>query len=117
MPSAYSNPYGSLTRLDRIKGPSEDERRKGARASQMANVMRLLSSAAPTVGGLAGMGIGAALGGPAGAAIGGGIGQGAGGLLGAGGNMLADEQTRPYEEADLRRRRQLETAQRLLGGV
>lgn len=123
MAGPYSNPYGSLADVN-VRMPSSGEQRRGRRASQNANWMRFLSEAAPTagtlVGGALGAGIGSLAGGVGaipGAGLGATLGGAAGQLLGAGGNALADEQTRPYEEADLRRRRQLEIASRFLGGA
>ncbi len=113
--AAYSNPYGDLARVN-VRGPSADERQRGNRASQQANVLRFLSGVAPAAGSVIGMGAGALVGGPAGAALGGALGGGAGQLLGGLGNGQADEMTRPFEESDLKRRRQMEIAERFLRG-
>jgi len=108
MPSPYANPYGDLTKVN-VKGPSPEERRKAQGAGASADLLRLLGSAAPVAGGLIGLGVG----GPVGAAVGSGI----GGLVGAGANYGADQAVRPYEEADLSRRRRLDAINRVLGSL
>lgn len=121
MASPYANPYGSLTKVD-VKGPSADERKRAEEASGSADLLRLLSSAAPIAGTAIGTAIGAAAGAPAGgigaipgAAIGGAIGGGVGNLAGSALSSGADNQTREFEEKDLARRRRLEAIQRVAG--
>lgn len=108
MTSPYAQPFGNLTKVD-VKGPSDRERRRGEQASNQSQLLRLLSSAAPAAGSV----IGTALGGPAGGVLGGGI----GGIVGALGGGAADEMTRPYEEADLKRRAKLKAIQSVLRGL
>lgn len=116
MASPYANPYGNLTRVN-VQGPSTDERQKAEKASASADLLRLLGAAAPAAGGLIGAGVGALAGGPAGAALGGSLGSGAGQIAGAGLNYGADQSVRPYEEADMSRRRRLDAINRVLGSL
>lgn len=124
MKSPYGNQYGSDLLKTQVKGPSNRERAQAGAASRNANLLRLLSSAAPAVGSIAGTAIGAGIGSMAGgvgavpgAAIGGALGGGAGQMLGALGGEGAAQMTQPFEEADLDRRAKLEMYQRILGGM
>lgn len=123
MKSPYANPYGSLTKVD-VQGPSPEERAKAEQGSANADLLRMLGSAAPVVGGALGGvagGVLGAAGGPAG--ILGGVESGAkigSALGGLGGNALngaADGQTREAEEKDIARRRKLEALQQVMGLV
>lgn len=115
MASPYANPYGDLTKVN-VKGPSPEERRKAQGAGASADLLRLLGAAAPVAGGLIGAGVGSIVPG-AGTALGGAIGSGIGGLAGAAANYGADQAVRPYEEADLSRRRRLDAINRVLGSL
>lgn len=116
MASPYANPYGKLTNVN-VHGPSAEEREGANKAGASADLMRMLAGAAPAVGGLVGVGAGALLGGPAGAGLGGAVGSGLGQVAGAGLEAGADSQTRPYEEADLSRRRRLDAVNRVLSSL
>ena len=124
MASPYTNQLGPDLLKTGIKPVSSRERKAGSQASGNANLLRLLSSAAPALGSVAGTAIGAGVGSMAGgvgaipgAALGGAIGGGAGKLLGSVGGTAADQMTQPYEEADLDRKAKLEMYQRILGGL
>jgi len=126
MANPYTQPYEKYRGMGRVAGPSASEQRSRESASGMADILRMLGSAAPAVGSGLGMAAGAALpmlagsiggpvgtalgalGAPAGAAIGGaiggGLGQAAGGLAEGG----ASSMERPYLERQSARDRQIE---------
>jgi len=124
MASPYMNQMGPDLLQTGVKPVSSRERQKAKQASSNANLLRLLSSAAPAVGTVAGTAIGAGIGSLAGgvgaipgAALGGSIGGGLGSLVGTAGAGAADQMTQPYEEADLDRKAKLEMYQKILGGL
>jgi uncharacterized protein YcfJ len=93
------------------------------RAREMAGLMNTGAGLAPGVGtalgalggGVIGTMLGPGVGTAAGAGIGGALGGAAGSLVGAGLQHGANEQTRPYEEAEMKKIARQEAVQRLLG--
>ena len=126
MANPYTQPYEKYRGMGRVAGPSAAERRQNEQSSGTADILRMLSGAAPVIGsglgmaaGLALPALGGAIGGPAGAAlgaltapaaselggkIGGMFGQTAGSLLGA----QADITNRPALERQQARDKQIE---------
>lgn len=118
MKSPYANPYGAKLTQSGIKGPTDIERRNSAQASNNANLLRLLSSAAPAIGTIGGAAIGGlAGGGLPGAMLGGTIGGAAGNAVGAMGGEAANQMTDPYEKADMERKARFEAFQSILRGM
>ena len=116
-----ANPYAPSIAKPRLAAPRDKKRED---AGGIADIMRMLGTAAPGIGTAAGGAIGAALGAPAGgigalpgaaigSAIGGGLGGAAGSALGAG----ADAQTRPFEEADAEREARQQLYMQMLGAA
>lgn len=103
----YASPYDqryrgqSLNRDLGPRGPRDPAGRRGA--EQGSGLLRMLGALAPAAGGIAGGIIGGAAGGVPGAVAGAGIGTGAGQGLNSLANFGADEQMRPYDEAEAKR--------------
>jgi hypothetical protein len=115
MMNPYKQPYEQFKGMGRVAGPSAGERRQQQQASGMADILRMLGSAAPAAGTALGAGIGGLIGAGAGGvgalpgasiggAIGGGLGQMAGGLAEGGAGMAE----RPTLERQQARDRQIE---------
>jgi len=113
--SRYQDAFKGYSGIGKVAGPSAQEVAGGKQASGNADILRLLGGLAPAAGSLIGAGIGSVVPG-AGTAIGGTIGGMAGQLGGSLLSSAADSQTKPYEDADMKRQAKIQALMSVMGG-
>lgn len=116
MTSRYDQPYAAYKDIGKVAGPSKAERDGRAKASQRGDFLKMLASLAPTVGGLAGAGIGTLIAPGVGTAAGGAIGGQLGNLAGAGLGYAGGEQTREFDDKESERSAKLQALMSVMGG-